>query len=1398
MKYIFHIVIYIGLFFGCFAEGSAQYWNKVNLPAGYANNYWLDIFFLPGNTQLGWACGFNSSVVRTTDGGNTWTGVKVTLAQNPMLESIHFVSSQIGFTSGPQGIWKSIDGGASWFDITPTNAQGSLWGCYFKDQNLGLVVGGGCGGPQLFYRTTDGGTNWTLFQGSEPQSGMCDLLLDQASDTGYASSSGVIWQSTNAGQTWSVFSRSNSFNAWQEEIAWLGNSFLVPWSGMACQGGGGGGGMCFTTNKGQSWNRVAAPDNLFGTYLTSSTTGWACGYDRSVYYTSNAGLTWEYRNCGTTGSLDDIRMFSDTSGWVVGEGIYKMIPGFHEVIPRNGLTFENTCVNSLQHDSIIIRNFSFESTIVSMTVNGPAASDFSIPFSTFPLGQCEERLVHVTFRPTASGIRNATIGISMINPLESFAIPLQGTASDITMNTGIRDTINIGSKEVGTTSDSSFMIHNRSDVDITLSAINPMDLPPGHTVLWNTALPLRIAARDSALLRYRIIMKDTGSTSQRFMFKFGMCDKTITMKSFGTSPRIASPENLIILANCNPEKDTTITISNVGNAPLVIDGFAISGGDSTAFSVLPQTLPITIALGRQIRVTIRLKKRLPLAPDALSRLLIFHSDTMLNRVSPRIVNLTGKRGYAVAGPLNDSLWAGKHCVGDKGMCSATFQVNGTGSTQIHGIISKTGTSTVISPKTFPVSFSTPLSATIETRTGKTGRYKDTLLVISGPCKDTIPIIIEAEAISTIIAFADSILTGTVDQGSITTLRWDLFSIGTALADIRRMTLRNNQQIKLARLLPNPSIINPGQSGEVSVTVTPTLTDTVLIDTLCVDATKECPTSICIPIRIAVRQARLVMSDTLIEFAMQCDTSAMFDTIMISNPGMLNDTLLSINSTSASNAFSHSIGTILPAVLKPSDSIPIIVRFSPIKQGQYQYALDITSTSGKIIGKNISIQVNGSYAAPDISVSPAIVDLGLKEPCSADTNIITTITNSGLKAGICNVVSNSKSLVLQDSLLTIPENGTISLPITFKPSLANIGTWKDSIFITDLTCNRRIAIQCSGIIDTISISVMPTRIDLGSIYRDDSSMIPVIIKNTSSFTIMLDSIKLMQKLPEYGISYSRLLPSLLNINDTMHVFVKAKALTEGTNPIDTLNVIAHRDCDIERSVPIKMSIPNEAYTATLKTEDYYVTHGDTLTIYCRLDGDVSMARLQRLSYDVKLDGTLFSILSTEPKASISKIDSLISWTIPVEQIPLKGGIISRIHGRALVTRHRKAPIMFSNIQPVTNRTITIDSINGSLTVTRICANDLTGFKLTSLLLMNVMPPHPIQEHIVIAYSSSTDESTTGLIKLYSLEGALLHEHQLIGGKDVQLYTIPHTLPAGTYILEMQSKQYVQREILLIAP
>ena len=1379
-------------------ESSGQYWKSVNLPSGYSSNYWLDIHFLPGNTQLGWACGFNASIVRTTDGGNTWIGSKVTQFQNPMLESIHFVSPQIGYTSGPQGIWKSIDGGASWTSITPPAVQGSLWGCYFKDQDLGLVIGEGCGGPQLFYRTTNGGNSWTLFQGSEPQSGMCDLILDQASDTGYASSSGVIWQSTNAGQTWSVFSRANSVNAWQEEIAWLGDSFLVPYSGQSCQGGGGGGGMCFTTNKGMSWNRVAAPDNLFGTFLTSATTGWACGYDRSVYYTSDAGRTWEYRNCGTTGSLDDIRMFSDTSGWVVGEGIYKMIPGFHEVLPKNGLSFANTCVNSLKHDSIIIRNYSFESTIVTITVNGPAASDFIIPFTSFALGQCEERLVPVTFRPTGSGTRNATIGISMINPLESFSIPLQGTASDITLSAGFRDTVNVGSHQVGTTTDSTFIVHNRSDAEIILSAINPLDLPKGHTLLWNNALPLRIPAKDSALLRYRIIMNDTGSTAQRFQFKFGLCDKTITMKSFGTSPRISSPENFVILSDCSPFKDSIFTITNSGNAMLVIHGLAISGGDSSAFSIRPHVLPMFIAPGKSASITLRYAKRLPLAPNAMSKLLIYHSDTMQTRASPRVVNLTGKRGYTIATATNDSLWAGTHCVGQKGKCSATLSVNGTGSTQIFGIVSKTGASKVISPTTFPVTITAPLSASIETSSLKAGRYRDTLLIISGICKDTIPFIVEAQAITTEIAFADSILTGTVDQGIPATLSWDLFSIGTALADIRSMKLIDNQGIQLADPLPRPSIINPGKSGRVSIRVTPKLSDSLLIDTLCIDALRECPTTICIPIRILVRQARLAISDTLLNIDLRCDSSAVTDTIMISNPGMLNDTILAITPRNVGGPISHNNRFTLPYVLTPGDSVPIFIRFEPKAQGNYSYTLDIESSSGRNVGKNQVIQVNGTFMAPAISASPMIFDAGIHEPCSQDTMLLVNISNAGLQNGLCSITSRGRSLIIKDSMVSVSASDNLVLNILHRPSLAGIGSWKDTLVITDLTCDKSVMVFVHGIVDTISITKSPDAIAYSTVYRDDSVSRTVIIKNTSPFSITIDSLSFRSTLPEYEWSSTKTFPFMMPSLDTMHISLKAHALSEGSAPRNELLVHAHRDCKATVSIPVSMDVPIESYTAILSTEDYEVEYGDTMTIYCRLQGDLSLARLRSLSYTVHLDGKLFSIIKTQPQGLISHIDSVISWTIPVDSIPLKGGIISRIHGRALVTQYRKAPITFSNILAETNRTISIDTISGSLNVSSVCANSLTGFKETTLLSMRVLPPLPIQSRITIGYRSTTNEIASGSVRVYSLEGALLFTGELSGLAEEQSFVVPNTFSPGTYIIEFQSKQYLKREILLIAP
>jgi hypothetical protein len=967
------------------------------------------------------------------------------------------------------------------------------------------------------------------------------------------------------------------------------------------------------------------------------------------------------------------------------------------------------------------------------------------------------------------------------------------------MDAGGRDTLFLGNRLVGSTSDSTFVVYNRSDTDITLSSIDPLDFPTGQILLWNMSLPLRIPAKDSALIRYRIIMNDTGNIIQRFQFKFGLCDKTIAFQTIGTAPKISSPETFTILADCNPIKDTTYTISNKGTAPLVIHALSFSTGDSTSFLMGSTTLPMTIAPGKTGTITLRYIKRAPLDPDAKSRLLIYHSDTLLNRVSPRVVNLTGTRSYALAGPLNDSIWAGRHCLSDKGKASINLGLIGQGNTQIHKIISKSGRTTIVSPNTFPIAMANTLSVNIQTTASVQGRYRDTLFILSGPCKDTIPMIVEGEAITTQIAFADSILTGTVDQGTTEILSFDVFSIGTALADIRRMRLVSNQQIRLTIPLPNPSIIDPGKKGIVSLTVKPTLHDTLLIDTLCIEAQKECPITICIPIRITVRQARLALSDSTLSFSMRCDTTIQKDTIYISNPGMLNDTIQQINVlTNIGLAISHNAGIVLPYIMKPSDSIPIVFSFAPKSQGTYSYSVEIISSSAMNTGKNQLISIAGSYKAPDISVSPKMIDLGMHETCAKDSSIAIRINNTGLENGIITMQNVTQIFSYTDPIIIIPSLTDTIINIRYLPNTAPKGRWNDTLHITDTICGKVNSIAFTGFMDSISIAANPNAVDFGKVYRDDSIERIIIVTNTSGFSLHIDSITLAKNIQEYDIVSLKSLPLIIKPNESINLQAKARALTEGISPMDSIIVHAHRDCAISLTIPLRFDIPKEEYTAIISTNDYEVMHGDTMTIQCKLEGDLSLARLRSLSFTLELDGNVFSIINTKPIAIVTNTDSTVSWTIDAKDIPLNGGIISEVHGRALVTKYRTSPLHFSSITPETNRTVNITQRDGSLIVSPTCGNSLTGFKEMSVLSAKVLPPHPIQSHISIAYRSTSNEQVEGTVSLYSLQGSKLFESTIVASSQEQIFTIPEIYPAGTYILEVSGKHILQRDLILIAP
>ena len=153
--------------------------------------------FVPGannDWQTGWAAQFKGTILKTTDGGDTWTSQSQ--SYSTQVWGISFVDENTGYICGLDGkIVKTTDGGSSWSEVFNTSGY-QFNKVFFKDANNGVATGY----PNDVY-TTDGGTTWTVASGGTDYWG-----LDYADgDTYYAVKgfSGEVGRTTDNGQTWS-------------------------------------------------------------------------------------------------------------------------------------------------------------------------------------------------------------------------------------------------------------------------------------------------------------------------------------------------------------------------------------------------------------------------------------------------------------------------------------------------------------------------------------------------------------------------------------------------------------------------------------------------------------------------------------------------------------------------------------------------------------------------------------------------------------------------------------------------------------------------------------------------------------------------------------------------------------------------------------------------------------------------------------------------------------------------------------------------------------------------------------------------------------------------------------------------------------------------------------------
>jgi len=271
------------------------------------------VYFL--DSRRGWVAGDGGVILRTRDGGRTWTRQMVETRES--FNDVYFRNEENGYLLAATQIFTTEDGGESWSPAARFTAQGfggepELYSVRFTSKKRGWVVGSLSRGENvidsLVLSTDNGGASWQR-QRVPVRDELIHLDFDGDRRGWIVGSGGRVLYTRDGGETWDVQNSGTTAALYHVDFEGDERGWAVGERGTILR----------TEDGGRTWRSVPprVRTTLLSVKFVNKEEGWAVGRAGVILRTDDGGASWVQQESHTRQHLYAL-YFDKKAGWAVG------------------------------------------------------------------------------------------------------------------------------------------------------------------------------------------------------------------------------------------------------------------------------------------------------------------------------------------------------------------------------------------------------------------------------------------------------------------------------------------------------------------------------------------------------------------------------------------------------------------------------------------------------------------------------------------------------------------------------------------------------------------------------------------------------------------------------------------------------------------------------------------------------------------------------------------------------------------------------------------------------------------------------------------------------------------------------------------------------------------------